>query len=65
MIAKPANTLIISLNNNTPLVESNPGNTQWKSKIKDPSESLKLRILVKSEHISMQTIWKLFLMEQL
>ena len=34
MIAKPAKTLIISFNNNT------------------PSESLKLRILVKSEHIS-------------
>ena len=24
MIAKPAKTLIISINNNTPLVESNP-----------------------------------------
>ena len=25
MVAKPAKTLIISFNNNTPLVESNPG----------------------------------------
>ena len=38
MIAKPAKTLMISFNNNIPLVESNHENTQWKSKIEDPSE---------------------------
>ena len=39
MIAKPAKTLIISFNNNTPLVESNPGKHPVKvSKIEDPSE---------------------------
>ena len=43
MIAKPAKTLIISFNNNTPLgIQPREA----------PSESLKLRILVKSEHIS-------------
>ena len=43
MIAKPAKTLIISFNNNTPL------GIQPREK---PSESLKLRNLVKSEYIS-------------
>ena len=51
MIAKPAKTLI-SFNNNTPLVESNPGK---------PSESLKLRILAKSEHISPKLMNIIFL----
>ena len=43
MIAKPAKTPIISFNNNTPLVESTQGT---------PGERLKLRIKMKSEHIS-------------
>ena len=44
MIAKSARTLIISVNINTPLMEIQPRET--------PSESLKLRILMKSERIS-------------
>ena len=38
MIVKPAKILIISFNNNTPLVDPTQGNTQWKSKIEYPSE---------------------------
>ena len=50
MIANPAKTPIISFNNNTPLVESNPG--------KHP---VKLRILVKSDHISPKLMNIIFL----
>ena len=46
MIGKPAKTPIISFNNNTPLVEFN---------------SLKLRILGKSEHISPKLVNNIFL----
>ena len=53
MTAKRAKTSIISFNNNTPLVESNPGET--------PIESLKLRILVKSDHISPKLVNIIFL----
>ena len=49
MIAKPAKTLIISFNNNTPLVESNPGKVKL------------LRILVKHEHILLKLVNSIFL----
>ena len=52
MRAKPAKIPIISFNNNTPLVGSNPGKH---------SESLKLRILVKSDHISPKLVNIIFL----
>ena len=52
MIAKPAKTLIIPFNNNTPLSNPTQGNT---------SESLKLSIVVKSEHISPKLVNIIFL----
>ena len=49
MTVKLAKTPIISFNNNTPLVRTAPGGIQPRE---TPSESLKLRIPVKSDHIS-------------
>ena len=54
MIAKPAKTLIISFNNN----RYTTGGIQPRE---TPSESLKLRILVKSQHISPKLVNIIFL----